>query len=223
MIPLYILSAGEATRMFPFGTLLPKALLPFNGKPFIRSILAKIPSSFQPKVCCLENDQALFEWELRDLEIPLITTDTPQGTGGQFGNDMDEADIFGVWYGDCLAECNLQAAVDTMDEDSADAELIVCSVLPTEYGKVEIDRRDFLIYNFTEHAHLTQTFWTGIGVFKTGPILPYLKKGTDLAKDIFPKMINDGKKLHAIIEEDYLDIGTYASYMQARKRFEKRV
>ncbi len=220
-IPVFILAAGQATRMFPYDSLLPKTLLPIAGKPFIRHIVALIdPEVFQINVGILESDLSLFDWEFRDIKnYILCLIKTPRGTAGILKDYVDpNEEMFVVWYGDCLVDIELTGVCSWLEVTDSDGILVLCDKMPTDYGAIEI--KDEFVKSVSEHKTLHQTFWTGVGVFRTNSIMPYLKQDIDLARDVFPKMIADGMKIQAN-HADYFDIGTYPAYLRAKKALEK--
>jgi mannose-1-phosphate guanylyltransferase/phosphomannomutase len=214
-IPVFILAAGEGSRMFPFSSIMPKPLLPVGNRPFVRRIVEQL-NGWPVTICCLEEDKPKFEWEFRDMRsVSFITSKQPKGTAGQLEGipSVKLGKYFLVWYGDVLV-----GSYQTAIEDCAagfDASLVMCSSIQTDYGTPRIDDKGNII-EFKEKSPIRHTMWTGVAVFKTRSVLPYLRRGEDFASDVFPAMLRDGRTLHTFMEDRYVDIGTYDAYRKVQ-------
>jgi NDP-sugar pyrophosphorylase family protein len=102
-----------------------------------------------------------------------------------------------------------------------DANLVVCSKIQTDYGTPRIDGEGNIV-EFKEKAPIRHIMWTGVAVFKTKSVLPYLRRGNDFATDVFPAMLRDGKTLHTFVEDRYVDIGTYDAYRRVQAMARKK-
>jgi len=57
--------------------------------------------------------------------------------------------------------------------------------------------------------------WAGIAVFEP-EIFKYIETGDDFARDVFPKLLNDGKKLYSCqFDVLWLDVGSLSHYKKA--------
>ncbi len=214
-IPVFILAAGEGSRMFPFSSVVPKPLLPVGNRPFIRMIVEQM-NGRPVTICCLEKDKSSFEWEFRDVQsVSFMATKEPRGTAGQLEGIPPKklGKYFVVWYGDVLVGSYLAAVEDCAA--GFDANLVVCSKILTDYGTPQIDGEGNIV-EFKEKAPIRHAMWTGVAVFKTESVLPYLRRGNDFATDVFPAMLRDGKTLHTFVEDRYVDIGTYDAYRKVQ-------
>ena len=216
-IPVFILAAGEGSRMFPFSSIIPKPLLPVGNRPFIRRIVEQM-NGWPVTICCLKKDLPQFEWEFRDMRsVSFIVSERPEGTAGQLEGIPPKklGKYFLIWYGDVLIGSYLTAVKDCAA--GFDANLVMCSKIQTDYGTPWIDDQGN-ITEFKEKSPLRHTIWTGVAVFKTESALPYLRRGKDFASDVFPAMLRDGRTLHTFMEDRYVDIGTYDAYMKVQIR-----
>ena len=71
-INVFLLAAGESSRMFPISTIMEKSLLPVDGKPVISHIvdnLRKCDKVGKITSCCLKKFEKQFEHEFRDIHI----------------------------------------------------------------------------------------------------------------------------------------------------------
>ena len=218
---VYILCAGEGTRMWPFSALLPKPMWPINGKPCVRRIVEHIltQDGFSPVIVGLSKDRALYEHEFRDLKdkIEVVLFNQPLGTAGHINKLRDETsnNSFAIWYGDDLIDISLEDVYEDHQGTQADATLVLTNKLKIDYGLVDVDGK--IITSFGEKPYLTSPAWTGIAIL-TKAVLPYMAKNKDFANDVFPAMIRDGKHVVAYIsDKEWLDIGTISAYLRVNQ------
>ena len=86
-VPIVIMAGGQGTRLQPFTHVLPKPLLPIDGKPVIDHIIERFRSAGASKFYLTVNHKAgILRAYLEDVhverEITLVQEDAPLGTAG---------------------------------------------------------------------------------------------------------------------------------------------
>src|SRR3990172_7044699 len=108
-----ILAGGLATRLRPFSTFIPKALIPINGKPFISYQLEKLKQEgVKDVILCLGFLGEKIEDYLKTVDLKGLTLtccydgDTLLGTAGTIRKHLDLLiEQFFVMYGDSYLTC----------------------------------------------------------------------------------------------------------------------
>lgn len=220
-IDVFLLAAGESSRMFPLSQIMEKSLLPVNGRPVIRHIIENLTVPEVAKhirkitICCLTKFKKQFEHEFRDMpSIEILRYDTPSGTFGTWWQALD--DFTSEWsmihYADCLTEIDYNHFIEEIDP-KYDGIIAVTNSVKHDYSLVRFDKENKDIYDFIEKPGINYT-WSGIGLFNTHSLEKEYNgyKKLDFAFDIFPQMILT-RKLKAYPYNGYwYDVGNLNSY-----------
>ena len=207
---VFILAAGEGSRLQPYTNVLPKALIHVKGKPCIRWIIERlVKQGFNEIVLCInENFFPHFKHEFRDIHVEYSTSPNPLGTAGEIVNAKNFVeDTFMIHYGDELTNVNLRG-LSHLHKRHKDAigTLAVVRGVPLPVGLVELEKN--LIKVFKEKPPLKELTWCGIAVLEP-EILKYANMGDDFALDIFPKVLSDDKRLYAYFSRaKWIQIGS---------------
>ena len=220
----FILGAGYGTRLFPFSSVIPKVLLPVGEKPCIRWIVDTIlKQGFKDIfICCLDKDFKLFKHEFRDApNIQYITSIAPEGSAGQFEVAVPHLnEDFIVWYGDDLLALELADLIDFHEENKSEATLVLSQKVSSEFGVVHVNRSE--ITAFDEKPYVGKNVWTGVAMFNM-EMKKYLGSHRDFARDVFPEMLKDGRRLKGFLtDSQWFDVGNIASYMKVNELALKR-
>jgi len=225
-----ILCAGMGTRLFPISNFLPKSLIPVGNKPCIRWIVDRIKSQGFDDLSLRVNakDAPLFEHEFRDVPVKLSYGIAPLGTAGELLAMYEEGEITGsefiVYYGDELTQIDLKKLVRFHESFRHPCvTLALVHGMRLDVGTVSIDDEGTVL-SFEEKPPLDKAIWSGICVitkkiFKDG----WMQANTDLAADIFPKMLQKQRLQKqqlikgAILSTEWLDIGTISHWERANK------
>ena len=219
---IIILAGGAGTRMDPWTQLIPKCLLPVNGKPVSRHIVKKLwQEGYKDIVLCINKQfQQQFQHEFRDVDIEFSITDRPMGTAGEvyyalknYPTDKE----FMVIYADDLTALDHKKMWEAHTRNNAVATIAVTKNVPLDVGIVKIERRhvvDFkekpLIKDLLEDSYV----WVGTAIFDS-TLQSLFQPKKDIARDIFPPLIKD-VKVHAFSSDSlWLDIGTLSHYRRA--------
>ena len=216
---MVILAAGVGTRLWPFTDAIPKVMMPVGGKPCIRWIVDHLLDSTTDAkitIACLESDLAMFKHEFRDI-LKLVEFETskgPRGTAGQlaFLNE-DCGKDFAVWYGDNLINLSLQDLYEEHTKARAAATLAVTKKVELDYGVVITGDPREKVVAFLEKPWMDQKLWAGVAVLNYQQVGYWLKEGRDLARDVFPALLAEGKRVQAIeFANEWYDIGNIPAY-----------
>ena len=216
---VFLLAAGESSRMYPLNTIMEKSLLPVDGKPVIRHIvdnLRKCPMVRQINVCCLHKFLKQFEHEFRDECLRIIPFEKPMGTYNTWfiaNENTDDKEWSMVHYADCMTEIDYNGFISKIDE-KYDGMIAVTNTVKHDYSEVSFTSVDGVVQDFVEKPNLINYSWSGIGLFKNTPSGKYYNppNSQDFAFDIFPQMIK-AEKLKAYPYNGYwYDLGNLNSY-----------
>jgi NDP-sugar pyrophosphorylase family protein len=217
-----ILAAGVGSRLQPYTTLIPKSLLPVGGKPCITYIIERLEKLDLTEIIICVNEEHFpqFKHELRDKNVIFSTSNKPLGTAGELLNCRHMLDEdFIIQYGDELTNINYKRLIENYVKYKGFGTLAILSSFPLPVGLVITKKNS--IKEFKEKHCLKINFWVGIGILNKN-ILEYINFGNDLAKDVFPRIIESGKKLYAeYFDCEWIDIGNISRYKHAVSLAEK--
>ncbi len=214
-----VMAGGKGTRLRPITYSIPKPLVPIAGKPCIGYVLdsyneagikdAIITAGY--KFEALIN--GVIKFKNKDQNILFSVEREPVGTAGSIkmvSKFID--DTFIVGSGDTLIDFNIGKLLDFHRKNKAKITIALTTVEdPSQLGIVEL--KDNLITRFLEKPKPEQTFsnLVNAGLYVLEPeILDYVPEGEpyDFAKQLFPKLIENGIKIHGYIGEGtWLDTG----------------
>lgn len=230
-----ILVGGKGTRLRSItGDNLPKPLIQLDNQTLLDYLIyhAKINGCNNIIVCTgYLGDQISEHIKKRDYGIPvLISQETkPLGTAGVLPlikNDLEE--IFFILYGDVYTTINLKKMLIFHKQKTSDVTLAVhTSDHPQDSTVVAIDKKSQVL-QFIEKPGAS---WEQYGNLTTTPlyivkkdVLHFIPRDAevDFARDIFPKMLTEKKKLFGYATDEYAkDIGTPDRYNKVLRLLKK--
>ncbi len=222
------MAGGEGTRLRPLTLGLPKPLVPMCGRPMMEYIISslkelKIEETFVTLHYLGWQIQSYFgAGEKFNLKISYSYEEKPLGTAGcvkLLEGKLD--DTFLIVSGDSLTDIDLKTAIKEHKKKKAIASIILTRVKnPLEYGVVITDS-DGYVSRFLEKPGWEEVFSDTVntGIYVMEPeIFKYIPEDTvfDFSKDLFPKLMEKGKKIAGIIASGYwCDVGNLQQYKQA--------
>lgn len=217
-----ILAAGKGTRLKPYTDIIPKVMIPINGKPLISWIIEhlKIHGIKEVIICTNEKFVDLIKDYLLDgkrfkIKIIFSITKKPQGTIKEIKNCKSKIDeTFLLYYGDALTNLNITEMKKNHIKQNADVTLALTQPR-SEYGIVHTSLQE--ITQFEEKPILEHKIWIGIAILKR-ELLEY-SKGKDFAKNLFPVIINKKKIIGYTTNSYWMDIGSVGALDKANKKF----
>lgn len=223
-----ILAGGQATRLRPLTSTVPKLVVPLAGRPFISYMLEWLCSHgvddvilscgfLADGVRAVLGDGSAYGVKLRYVEEPQ-----PLGTGGalKYAEQLLDERFF-VLNGDLLTDIDLSSQLEHHMETGARATLALIGVEdPSAYGLVR-RRPDCTVTEFLEKPGADEVLDTnlvnaGAYILERTLLADLAPSGTNVSieRDVFPKLVGHG--LYGYEANGYwLDIGTPRRYLQA--------
>lgn len=230
MYDCVILAGGFGKRLMPVTSGMPKPLAEIGGEPVLAHALRRV-SKVGVERCALtlmyegEQIKQRFGKNFCGLHLDYYTEKDPLGTAGgikRAAQGSGAQDII-VLSGDGIFDFDLSELIRFHEEK--DADLTVCTYYaddPTEYGSVICDPSGRII-RFSEKAPwskaMTGRINTGIYIMKK-KLLDMIPDSIffDFAKDLFPMLLREDKKLYAKTLTGYwCDIGSLASLYECNR------
>lgn len=222
-----IMAGGEGTRLRPVCAGRPKPMVSLLDRPVMEHTIRLLKKNGITEICATLQylpqvitsyfgDGREFGVDLRFFieEEPLGTAGSVKNCAAFLGNDD-----FLVISGDAVCDFNLREGIEFHAARRAEATLFLYrSASPLEYGLV-LTEKDGTIRRFIEKPAwgqvVTDMVNTGIYILGAG-VLDLIPTGTsyDFGKDLFPKMLRDGRRLYGYAAKGYwCDIGDCDAYL----------
>ncbi|MCX7614986.1 MAG: sugar phosphate nucleotidyltransferase, partial [Clostridiales bacterium] len=223
-----IMAGGNGVRLRPLTCNLPKPMVRLCGRPVMEHILLLLKQhGFDSVIATLgylphEIENYFDGGREFGMTLECVTEHEPMGTAGsvKLCREFIGNEDFLVISGDAVCDFDLSKAAKYHSENGADVTVITCrNTSPTKYGLVLCnDRGD--IEGFLEKPSWNQVFSdlvnTGIYFIKPSVLDKIPDKTTfDFAKDLFPKLMAEGRRLAVYQAAGYwCDIGDTDAYLQ---------
>lgn len=224
-----ILCGGEGTRLRPYTYTLPKTMLPVGGRPLLEYIIEHLKSGgitdivlsvghLREKIMNHFGDGKKF-----GVKIDYFIEDEALSTAGSiYPHKGKLKSTFLVLMGDQITNIDFKKMADAHKKSGAIVTIAAKTIhTPVEYGVIEVSAKG-QISGFKEKPVLENLINTGIYILEP-EALEYIKPKEDFAKNVFPRILEAGKKLQAYkMEKEYwLDIGRVSDYERVRGMFPK--
>ncbi|MCD6477702.1 MAG: NDP-sugar synthase [Candidatus Aenigmarchaeota archaeon] len=220
-----VLAGGFGTRLRPLTYTRPKPLLPVLNKPIISYIINQLPREVERVIIAsnYRNDMLRKFFKENDFgrEIIINKEDKPLGTGGavKFAEKYI-SDHFFVLNADIISSLDLNMMKSFHEKRGGFATISLWPVENVEeFGVVEI--KDGIIRKFIEKPRQEEapSNLINAGAYLLSPeVLNYIEINgmVSMEKEIFPKIINNGKRFLGFNVNDYwIDVGRVDSYIKA--------
>ncbi|MDT8324914.1 MAG: NDP-sugar synthase, partial [Bacteroidota bacterium] len=224
-----IMAGGFGTRLRPLTCNIPKPMVPMVNRPMMLHIIDLLKQhGFHDVISLLyyhpESIRNFFgDGSSQDISMQYMHAEADFGTAGSVRNAYEKIgeDRVLIISGDVLTDFDLTDALRYHEEKGADATLVLTRVPnPLQFGVVIVDD-DGNITRFLEKPSwgevFSDTINTGIYIIENEilQMIPY-KEDFDFSKDLFPMMMQEGKKLCGYIAEGYWrDVGNLGEYHEA--------
>lgn len=234
-----ILSAGRGERLMPLTVTIPKPMIQINNKPVLEYLIMlckkhgideiAINTSYLPeKIKEYFGDGKKFGVKIRySFEKELL------GTSGALNNFRDFFnETFFVIYGDNVTDIDLTKMLEFHKEKGGIATLALRkkpkNKIPSSFVVAD---ENLKITNFIEKPSLElfekickDFYLSNSGIYILEPeILDFIPLGfSDFAFNIFPKLLEKGKKMYAFMMDEYYfrEVGKVDKYELIRKELE---
>ena len=226
-IPVVIMAGGKGSRLKPFTDILPKPLIPLDGKAIIEHIIDKFILYGSNSIYLTLNYKnklikAFFDDLEKDFDVDFVDEEIELGTAGGLKLLSDKIDsTFFLSNCDVLVDVNLSDFYKVHKENNNLITVIVSTmkhIFP--YGSCELDS-DGKLKNIKEKPQTNHLVNTGFYIMSS-EIFKYIPDGEmyDMPKLILD-VINDGHKVgvYPISEDSWTDIGQWPEYYKASEKF----
>lgn len=222
-----VMAGGEGTRLRPLTVNCPKPMVKLIDKPVLEHIVELLKKNGISDICLTLRylPQAIADYfgdgSSFGVSIESRIEGEPLGTAGSVRacSDFIGDEDFLVISGDAVCNFDLKACIDFHREKKADVTLVLYShENPLEYGLV-VTGKDGGIERFIEKPSWDMVFTNNIntGIYiLSNKILKEIPENQnfDFGRDLFPKLVQEGKKLYGVGAEGYwCDIGSCEAYL----------
>ena len=214
-----VLCGGKGTRLRPYTYTIPKPMLPLGKKPILQYVLASLKRAGVTEAYLTvgylhEQIEDYFkEGNKMGIKLHYSIEKSEMGTAGSILPLEKKMDApFVVMMGDHLSNLDI-AAVIAAHKKSGNIATIALNKkgVPLEYGVADLDASGN-VERFREKPIVENYVNTGVYVFEP-EIFKYIKPGEDFANNVFPRLLESGKKIGGFVFTDYwLDIGRTTDY-----------
>lgn len=225
-----VMAGGEGTRLRPLTTNRPKPLVPILGKPIAQHILEHLKRAGIDEVILtlyyLGEEIRSYFGDGSDLGIKLVYSveESPLGTAGSVKQTEEylKDETFIIVSGDALTDIDIEKALASHVKNGAEATIVLQRVAnPLEFGVV-LTEADGRIQRFLEKPTWGEVFSDTVntGMYIIEPSVFNLMeqgKSYDWSSDIFPQLLDSGRKIYGhTMEEYWCDVGSLDQYRQAQ-------
>jgi len=222
MKQVIVLAGGMGTRLKEVTKDLPKPMVPVLGKPLLQHLIEQcVEFGFGNIKLLVSYKKDVIETYFGDgsqygANIQYIVEHTPRGTAGALIDALPELDEqFLVVYGDTFFDIDLASFWKFHQEHSGDGSLFLHpNDHPHDSDLIEVDAegRVHKIHPYPHDKQWRQNLVNAaVYIFNKNAFKAYKfsKNMPDIAKDLFPLMLEANKKLFGYISTEYIkDIGT---------------
>ena len=223
-----ILAGGAGTRLYPLTSYVPKSLIPIGSRYVIEYIIDYLKQHGIKDLVLLISDKEsqLLANQLGDgsrfgVKVEYSVAER-LGTAGALDASRELlGDRFVVYYGDVLTSMDLSAMMRFHEENRPACTLAMSTSVPIEYGVARVDAGGRVSY-FEEKPVLKEyPVSMGIDILEH-EVLAYCKPHTDIAKDVIPRLVKEGKPVYAYLtEKRHYDIGTFKALEEVKQLIDK--
>jgi D,D-heptose 1,7-bisphosphate phosphatase len=217
-----ILAGGKGTRLKEVSGNLPKPMVPVLGKPLLQHLIEQcVEYDFTDIKLLISYKKEIIEDYFGDgnqygATIQYIAEATPRGTAGALIDVLPELnEQFLVAYGDTFFDIDLAAFWKFHKDQMSDVSIFLHpNDHPHDSDLVEVDS-DLQVHKIHPYPH--DSHWrqnlvnAAIYMFNKNALqdIDFVSNRPDIAKELFPLMLESKKKLYGYISTEYIkDIGT---------------
>jgi len=217
-----ILAGGKGTRLREVSQGLPKPMIPILGKPLLQHLIEQCVTH---NICNIKllvsyKKEVIIDFfgdgRRYGVSIQYIVEDIPRGTAGALIDALSELEEqFLVIYGDTFFDIDLDSFWEFHQSHAGDASIFLHpNDHPQDSDLVEVDS-SFRVQKIHPYPHDNQ--WrqnlvnAAMYMFNKNALqdVDLLSKRPDIAKNLFPLMLESRKNLYGYISTEYIkDMGT---------------
>ncbi len=214
----FVLCGGKGTRLRPYTYNIPKPMLTLGKRPILEFVVDNLKrSGIKEQIFTIgylgDKIEGHFgNGERFGVDIAYLKEEKEMNTAGSIFPGKDAVkETFAVVMGDHLTTVNLRDMAEFHKRMGGIATIgLKRHGTPIEYGIAEVE--DEKVVGFKEKPTIENLINAGIYIFEP-EIFEYIEVGKDFAKDVFPAILKDGKKINSYTFDEYwVDIGRLHDY-----------
>ena len=221
-----ILAGGLCTRLQPYTTFLPKAMLPLGDKPLLEHLINWIKKNkITSIVICVSYLRKTIEDYFEDgskfgVKIQYAVAQRPLATAGQLKTAEEYVhETFVCVYGDSIFDFNLKGMIEYHKKKKPSVTMALSEYkTKLKYGFIKTDKAS-KVTEWKEKPEISGNINIGCYVMEPSifKVIPAEKPfGMD---DVIRKVMTKNKVMGFVIKNGFMDIGDRNSYKQAHKHF----
>ena len=221
-----ILAGGLGTRLQPYTTFLPKAMLPLGDKPLLEHLITWIKKNkITSIVICVSYLRKTIEDYFEDgskfgVKIQYAVANRPLATAGQLKTAEEYLhETFVCVYGDSIFNFNLKAMIE-YHKKKRPAVTMALSEYKTKlrYGFIETDKND-RVTRWDEKPEIKGNINIGCYVMEPS-IFKFIPSNKPIGMDeVIRKVMTKNKVMGYVSKNGFMDIGDKNAYRLAYKHF----
>ena len=217
-IPVVIMAGGEGKRLLPHTAILPKPLIPYQGKSIAEHIIKRFENyGFKKFILTLQYKSKLMEAYFSNMlkkKISFIFEKKPLGTAGSLQKLQKKSESFFVINCDTLINCDYISLLNFHKENKNDLTIVASRKIEKfKYGSCEVQKNGSL-KKIKEKPEVSFLANTGCYLLNS-KILKLIKKNEKLDMNTFiERAISKKYKISVfpIQESEWLDLGTWNKF-----------
>lgn len=225
-----ILVGGLGTRLHPLTLQRPKQMLPIGHKPMIEAVVNRLSEAgitdvilslgYKPDAFL----EAYPDGKCQGVRLQYAIEPEPLDTAGAIKFAFDEtnckAQTFLVANGDVLSDADLTELISAHFKKSAEVTILTVEVDdPSNYGVMQIGDNCEVLDFYEKPSDLNYGNNINAGIYvMDASMLSRIEpaRKISLEREIFPKLVKDGKLFCHKSESYWLDTGTPETYLRAQ-------
>lgn len=231
---VFILAGGYGLKMRPFTYEMPKPMIPVSGRPILEHIIENLrEQGFRDLIILVGHLGEKIKEHFGNgskfgVHIDYVEEEKPSGTAGplRLAKDLLRNGPFIMYYGDVLAKLDLRELIDYHLAHKGLATLSLSSVEdPSSYGSVRLRGTKIVGFEEKPRKSLLTSRLINAGIHVLNPkIIDYIpqNKFSMLEKDVFPKLVKEGRIYGYPFEGPWFDISTPEVYARALKEWSEK-
>jgi NDP-sugar pyrophosphorylase family protein len=227
----FILAGGEGTRLRPYTYEVPKPMLPIGEekKPILYYVIHNLKrAGLTDYIITVGYMHEKVEEYFGDgsgfgVKIEYAVETEKMNTAGSILPLRDKVDsTFVVVMGDHITNIDMKEMIEHHRKSGCIATIaLLKGKIPIEYGVAEVNGMGHVV-RFKEKPLIENLYNVAIYVFEP-EIFNYIKKKEDFAKDVFPRMLDKGKKINSyVFEKVWYDVGRIVDYEKLNKELKMK-
>ncbi|HJU59997.1 MAG TPA: nucleotidyltransferase family protein [Nitrososphaeraceae archaeon] len=228
-----ILAGGLGTRLQPYTFFIPKPMLPLGNKPLLEYLVEWIKQlkDIDEVIICVSYLHRTIEDYFEDggrfgIKISYARSERPLATAGQLKTaEKMLKDRFICLYGDSIYDFDLAKMVKAHEESKAFLSMALMRYkTKMKYGFIDADEEANIVTSWREKPEVEGLINIGCYIMER-EFLEMIPQSSTIGMDKIVKDIISQKKIVKAftIDSGFIDIGDKRSYLDAYKKYVKRL